>query len=256
MHDFFHTPLPQLLAQYGYLILFPAGVVAGPPAYVVAGALIAGGALNWLIVTLMLVAADLVGDAAYYSLGRWGHGPLMDRLGQRLKMTPERLQPIEDRFRRNDWILILIGKSQAFGAVVLYAAGATRMNFVRFLWWNLVATIPKIILFELVGYFFGATVMRSQHSVDVITFVMFGAALVLLVAYWLSAKYITGRDDRTHPATPDASPVLDAGKAQAASPPRTEVVAPQVSAPVATEVAVKAAKPARPAAPREGEVET
>ena len=65
MHDFFHTPLPQLLAQYGYLILFPAGVVAGPPAYVVAGALIAGGALNWLIVTLMLVAADLVGDAAY-----------------------------------------------------------------------------------------------------------------------------------------------------------------------------------------------
>ena len=182
MHDFFHTPLPQLLSQYGYII-----------------------ALNAIIVTIMLVAADLVGDAAYYSLGRWGHGPIVERIGKRLNITPERLQPIEDRFRRNDWILILIGKSQAFGAVVLYAAGATRMNFARFLWWNLVATIPKIILFELVGYFFGATVLRSRHSVDVITFVLFGSALVLLVAYWLSAKYLTQRDDRAHP-TADGEP--------------------------------------------------
>ncbi len=251
MHDFFHTPLPQLLSQYGYIILFPAGVVAGPPAYVVAGALIAGGALNAVIVTLMLVAADLVGDAAYYSLGRWGHGPLMDGLGRRLKMTPERLQPIEDRFRRNDWILILVGKSQAFGAVVLYAAGATRMNFVRFLWWNLVATIPKIILFELVGYFFGATVMRSQHSVDVITFVLFGTALVLLVAYWLSAKYLTQRDDRTH------SVAADGGEGEAAATaPQTEVFNAEDAAPKAVAASVNPPATARPPAAQDGEVET
>jgi membrane protein DedA with SNARE-associated domain len=249
MHDFFHTPLPQLLSQYGYIILFPAGVVAGPPAYVVAGALIAGGALNAVIVTLMLVAADLVGDAAYYSLGRWGHGPLMDGLGRRLNMTPERLQPIEDRFRRNDWILVLVGKSQAFGAVVLYAAGATRMNFVRFLWWNLVATIPKIILFELVGYFFGATVMRSQHSVDVITFVLFGAALVLLIGYWLSAKYLTQRDDRAHPHGPEGAAQLEDG---AAPQPVAAVVDAQASAP---KVAVKTARKPR-ATPPQGEVES
>ena len=241
MHDLFHTPLPQLLSQYGYVILFPAGVVAGPAAYLVAGALIAGGALNAVLVTLMLVAADLVGDAAYYSLGRWGHGPLMDGLGRRLKMTPERLQPIEDRFRRNDWILILVGKSQAFGAVVLYAAGATRMNFVRFLWWNLVATIPKIILFELVGYFFGATVLRSQRSVDVITFVLFGTALVLLVAYWLSAKYLIVRDDRAHPATTGAVAPAD-GDEGAAAAPHADVVDTQASAPRITETATKAAK--------------
>jgi membrane protein DedA with SNARE-associated domain len=256
MHDFFHTPLPQLLSQYGYIILFPAGVVAGPAAYLVAGALIAGGALNWLIVTIMLVAADLVGDAAYYSLGRWGHGPLMDGIGRRLSMTPERLQPIEDRFRRNDWILILIGKSQAFGAVVLYAAGATRMNFPRFLWWNLVATVPKIILFELVGYFFGATVLRSRHSVDVITFVLFGTALVLLVAYWLSAKYITGRDDRAHPATPEGALQMAGDEAGAPAPLQAEVIDAQASAPKAAEAMVKTPKAARPAASHESEVET
>jgi len=193
MHDLFHTPLPQLLSEYGYIILFPAGVIAGPAAYLVAGALIAAGTLDPVIVTLMLVFADLVGDVAYYSLGRWGHGPIVEQIGRRLAITPERLQPFEDRFRRNDWILILIGKTQAFGAVVLYAAGATRMNFVRFLGWNLVGTAPKIVLFELVGYFFGQTVLASRHSVNVITFVMFGSALVLLVAYGLSAKYLKRR---------------------------------------------------------------
>jgi membrane-associated protein len=208
MHDFFHTPLPQLLSQYGYIILFPAGVVAGPAAYLVAGALVASGSLNAIIVTIMLVAADLVGDAAYYSLGRWGHGPLVERIGKRLSLTPERLQPIEDRFRRNDRVLILIGKTQAFGAVVLYAAGATRMHFMRFLWWNMVATVPKIILFELVGYFaahfFGQAVFSSRHAIDGITFVLFGGALLLLVAYWFSAKYLKGRSDRDTPSPSNA----------------------------------------------------
>ena len=231
MHDFFHTPLPQLLSEYGYIILFPAGVVAGPAAYLVAGALI-----------------------AYYSLGRWGHGPLMDRIGRRLSMTPERLQPIEDRFRRNDWILILIGKSQAFGAVVLYAAGATRMNFMRFLWWNLVATVPKIILFELVGYFFGATVLHSQHSVDVISFVLFGSALVLLVAYWLSAKYLTQRDDQTHPAGAEGAAQLVIKEGDAPTP-ATVVDSPAGAPTIAKTAARSRRKPTAGAAP-EGEVES
>ena len=251
MHDFFHTPLPQLLSEYGYVILFPAGVIAGPAAYLVAGAMIASNTLDKVIVTLMLVAADLVGDAAYYSLGRWGHGPLMDGIGRRLSITPERLQPIEDRFRRNDWILILVGKSQAFGAVVLYAAGATRMNFMRFIWWNLVATVPKIIHFELVGYFFGATVLHSQHSVDVISFVLFGSALVLLVAYWLSAKYLTQRDNQTHPAAAGgaAQLVSDAGP-----PPSAVVDRPEGPATVAKPTPKRRREPPSDASP-DGDVE-
>jgi membrane protein DedA with SNARE-associated domain len=226
MHDILHT-LPQLLSQYGYIVLFPAGVIAGPAAYLIAGALIASGALNPVIVTLMLVFADLVGDAAYYSLGRWGHGPLVDRIGARLSLTLERLKPIEDRFRRNDWILILVGKTQAFGAVVLYGAGAVRMNFLRFLMWNVIGTFPKIVIFELVGYFFFHTVMRSRRAIDGITVILFGGSLVLLILYWLSAKYLMRRDTPKQTAgdEPIAVPVVSAS-GTSGSAPRSDAPAP------------------------------
>jgi membrane protein DedA with SNARE-associated domain len=179
-----------ILAQYGYSMLLPIAVVEGPAMAMIAGALVAAGQLNGVTACLLLIAADLVGDALYYGLGRYGHAPLLARISKRLALTPERLAPLERRFHDNDWKLLMIGKTQALGSVILYFAGASRMSFVRYMLVNLVGTAPKVILFELVGYFLWQSVLQSTRYIDYLTFVLFGAALVLLVIYWLIRRYL------------------------------------------------------------------
>ncbi len=182
--------LVALLSQYGYEVLFPIAVFEGPAATLIAGALVATGQLNGYTAFGVLVVADLVGDAFYYALGRWGHSRVLEQLGKRLGLTPEKLAPLEERFRRHDWKLLLVGKTQALGSLVLYFAGAIKMPFGRFMAWNLLATGPKTALFELAGYFLGETILHSRKYIDEVTVVSFGVALLLLVLYWLYKKFL------------------------------------------------------------------
>lgn len=196
MHPVLLPKLASLVSQYGYAVLFPVAVVEGPGAAIVSGALVGSGQLDGLTVVLMLVAADLVGDALYYALGRWGHTPLLERIGARLKITKERLGPLERHFRQHELKLIMIGKTQALGSVILYFAGAVKMSFTRFMLYNLVGTAPKILLFVSIGFFVGQTIIHSAKSVDYITFVTFGIALILLVSYWLARRYLKRQLDQ------------------------------------------------------------
>ncbi len=188
-HILFVRVIP-LFAKYGYMVLLPVAVVEGPAMALIAGALVAAGQMNGVTACLLLVAADLVGDAGYYSLGRFGHAPLLRWISKRLSLTPERLRPLEQRFRDNDWKLILIGKTQALGSIILYFAGASRMPFVRYMALNLAGTVPKVILFEAIGYFLGLSIISATHYIDYITIVMFGFALILLVLYILIRRYV------------------------------------------------------------------
>jgi membrane protein DedA with SNARE-associated domain len=183
-HAFLLRLLP-LMARYGYGVLLPVAVVEGPAVTIIAGALIAAGQLNAVVACLLLIVADLVGDVLYYCLGRFGHAPLVAKLSKRLSAASERLRPLEQRFRDNDWKLLMIGKTQALGSVILYMAGASRTPFVRYMVLNLLGTAPKVILFLTIGYFLGRGILSSTRYVDLITLVTFGVAGVLLASYFL-----------------------------------------------------------------------
>ena len=174
-----------LLARYGYTVLLPVAVVEGPAVTMIAGALVAAGQFDPVITCILLVAADLVGDVLYYCLGRFGHAPLVARLSKRLSAASEKLRPLEQRFRDNDWKLLMIGKTQALGSVILYMAGASRTPFGRYMVLNLLGTLPKVILFEAIGYFLGRGILSSTRYVDLITLLTFGVAGVLLASYIL-----------------------------------------------------------------------
>ncbi len=179
-----------ILAQYGYAVILPIAVVEGPAMAMIAGALVAAGQMNGFAACVLLVIADLIGDAGYYGLGRFGHAPLLAAISKRLSLTPERLAPLERRFHDNDWKLLMIGKTQALGSIILYFAGASRMSFARYMMLNVIGTVPKVVLFELVGYFLWRSVLQSTRYIDYVTVALFGLALVLLIAYWLVRRYL------------------------------------------------------------------
>ncbi len=190
---FLLTRVIPLLSTYGYALILPVAVVEGPAMAMVAGALVAGGQLNAVAACLLLVLADLVGDAIYYAAGRFGHAPLLRQISKRLSVRLERLHTLERHFHEHDWKILMIGKTQALGSIVLYMAGASRMPFWRYLALNVAATLPKVILFETVGYFLGISILHSTRYIDYVTVALFGLALVLLGLYWLLRRRL-GRD--------------------------------------------------------------
>jgi membrane protein DedA with SNARE-associated domain len=179
-----------LLGRYGYGALLPIAVFEGPAMAMIAGALVATGQMNPWVAGPLLIGADLVGDAAYYGLGRFGHAPLLRQISKRLKFTEERLRPLEQRFRDNDWKLIILGKTQALGSIILYFAGASRMPFLRYMALNLAGTVPKVVLFGLAGYLLARGILHSTKYVDYVTVTLFGATFLLLVIYMLASRYL------------------------------------------------------------------
>jgi membrane protein DedA with SNARE-associated domain len=184
-----------LLLQYGYFLLFPIAVIEGPIAAIVAGALVASGALSLWIVIGVLILADLVGDLLYYSLGRWGHVRFLENLVEKIGITNERLEPLTHNFKKNSIKLLLIGKTQGLGSIILYFAGVAKMPLPRFLWWNFVGTVPKVLLFVTIGYFFGQTLIQSQKAIDYLTLSSFGIALLLIVGYFAAKWFLETKID-------------------------------------------------------------
>jgi membrane protein DedA with SNARE-associated domain len=190
MHHDLLSQIGPLVSQYGMAVLFPIAVIEGPAVSMVAGGLVASGQFGWLSVALLLIGADLVGDALYYSRGRWGHTPFLRRLERCLSLTEERFRPIEEGFRRHDWKILLIGKTQPFGSVILFFAGATKMPVGRYLLFNLLATAPKVALFEGAGYLLGASIAHSMKYFDYLSFILFGIGAIMLYSYYRVRKYL------------------------------------------------------------------
>jgi len=186
----------SLLEAHPYLWLFPLAVVEGPLVAMVAGSMVSLGLVSWPLAYPLVVAADLVGDTAFYVLGRFGHRPRVRRALGRLGVKSSSLDRLEALFRKRGARVLVGGKLTHFaGAPVLAAAGLARIGYGRFLLWNLVATVPKSAALMAVGYLFGWQAVRYLDRGSALLLLISLAALVGLVA-WRWSKRDRGEDSR------------------------------------------------------------
>ena len=89
----------QLLQAHGLLLLFPLAMVEGPIVTVLAAYLARLGHLNLAAVFIVVIVADLVGDAVLYLVGRLSHGSLPPRWRARLGLDEARQAALERYFR-------------------------------------------------------------------------------------------------------------------------------------------------------------
>lgn len=183
----------SFLNTYGYAVIFPISIIEGPIVAVLAGILVATGQMNAAIVFLILLAGDVVGDAGYYLLGRYGGHPFVRRWGHRFGITDSKLESAEAHFAEHDWKILLLGKLQMSpiptGLATLIAAGMMRMPFWRYLFYNVVGTIPRLIVFEGVGIVFGVSFLSMNKGVfDTITIASLAITALVLVYFFVFRK--------------------------------------------------------------------
>ncbi len=186
----------SLLFAYRYFALFVIMVVEGPIITVIGGFLSSVGALNLYVTFAVVVIGDVVGDSIYYALGRWGRWGFIDRWGHYVGITRERVEKIERHFDKHSGKTLVLGKlTHAIGSIILFAAGVSRMSYWRFLWFNFVATLPKSLLFILVGFYFGASLMRINRILNITTLVMLGLFGIMIITF-LGMRVLAKRLDQ------------------------------------------------------------
>lgn len=186
----------QGLGQWTYLLVgFMAfaetgaflGFVAPGEITVIVGGVVAGqGEINVVALIAIVWICAVLGDMTSYYVGKRLGREFMEKHGKRLKITPERLDKVEDFFERRGGLTIVVGRFIGLvRPIAPFLAGSTHMPFRRFLAYDIVAAGIWSATFVLLGFVFWHSFGKvSQYARKGALFL--GAALVLGVGLiWL-----------------------------------------------------------------------
>jgi membrane protein DedA with SNARE-associated domain len=163
-------------------------VFEGPIVTVIAGFLASLGYFNLFLLYPLAVLGDLVGDTFYYSVGRWGGRRLIKRWGKYLPIKDEDIFRIERLFHKHGGKTLVLGKIVQVGiTAVLVSAGLAKMRYWKFLYYNAIVTLPKSLLFVLVGFYFGRAYNKISNYLDLIIFV---TLIILVMLFFILKKKI------------------------------------------------------------------
>ncbi len=173
----------QLIQSHGLWLLAPFAVIEGPIVTVIAAYLARLGYMSLPGVYLVCVLGDLIGDALYYAIGRFGPAILNDRWQARLGMTAARKLTLGEHFADKGGRTLLFGKwTHSAGLPIMFASGMARMNFTQYMWYNLIGTIPKSAVFVALGYFIGDAYASIDTYIYRISLLLL--VVVLAVGFW------------------------------------------------------------------------
>ncbi len=189
----FHLTLQTVLeiaSRDGYLILALIAIPEGPIVAMVSGYFVAIHIFNPVLAFLALMIGDFIGDSVYYLFGYLSRRrDKIPKFLSYLKITEERILKAEEIFSRHGIKLLLFGKTQPIGSAILFLAGFSRMPYLQFITVNMLATIPKMIILEYLGYALSASYKKfDTYIYDLgLSFLLVG--LFLCLFFYIRKKY-------------------------------------------------------------------
>jgi len=164
--------------------MLPIAIFEGPIVTVIGGFLSAHNLLNPYIVFSISILGDLVGDLLYYILGRWGRSTFLMRWAGLLGATDERVEKLERHFEKHSGKTLVVGKlTHGVGSMVLIAAGASRMSVGKFVFYNVLSSLPKSLAFVLVGYYYGQAYRQISGFLNYVALALLGLVAAFLLFY-------------------------------------------------------------------------
>jgi membrane-associated protein len=195
--------LQEIIGQYGtltYLILFliifcETGLVVmpllpGDSLLFAAGTFAALGALNPVLLIVLLCIAAIAGDTVNYWVGKWV-GP--KAFSGRIRwLRQDYLDRTQDFYRRHGGKTIVLARFvPIIRTFAPFVAGVGVMQYSRFIVYNVVGGVVWVTLFTLGGYLFGnLPVIRENFSLVVLAII--AVSMIPLVTEWLKSRRRAG----------------------------------------------------------------
>ena len=188
--------LGNLINEYGlliYAILFAivfieTGLVImpflpGDSLLFAAGAFAAIGDINLLLVILIFVIAAILGDSLNYYLGLKA-GPAIFRKENGIFFNKKYLVATDAFYKKHGGKSIIIARFLPFiRTFAPFVAGIGKMNYARFLGYNIGGGILWVLLFVLGGYFFGTIpIVKENFSLVILLIIIISVAPIIIKA--------------------------------------------------------------------------
>jgi membrane protein DedA with SNARE-associated domain len=174
----------SFLEHASYSLLFVMMLVEGHIVTMLAGAACAAGILKLPLAYATVTAGDLTADSLYYAFGRWGRESFIKRYGKYVGLTVERVERLDKHIGLHANKLLVIGKiTHGLGGTFMVAAGMARMSYPRFMLVNAASSLPKSLVFLLIGYYYASMIGRASLIVKVVGIVFAVAAVIVISVY-------------------------------------------------------------------------
>jgi membrane-associated protein len=166
---------------FGEAALFFGFVLPGETAVVYGGVLADAGKVSVAVVLAVVIVAAVFGDSIGFEVGR-KLGPRITRAPV-LRNHPERVAAGQEYLRRRGGRAVVMGRFTAFlRAVMPGLAGASRMEYPRFLVFNVLGGVLWGTACVLLGYFAAHSISKVTHYLGVTSGVI--VALMVLALLW------------------------------------------------------------------------
>lgn len=174
---------------FGEAALLFGFVLPGETAVLYGGVLAAAGKVPLAVVLVVVLVAAVVGDSIGFEIGR-KLGPRMVRAPV-LRNHPDRIEEAQAYLRRRGGRAVVMGRFTAFlRAVMPGLAGASRMPYRRFLFFNVIGGVLWGTACVLLGFFAAHSISRITHALGVTS----GVVIVVIAAGIIWAWHRRTRD--------------------------------------------------------------
>lgn len=189
------TGLVPWIMLHGYTLFFIATVIEGALVTTAAGVVAGLGYFNIFAVIGISIAGDLVGDIAYYFIGRFSENIIHSKFFRFFGFHEERVEEMKKLLHTHTAkALLLIKLSPLIGPPGLISVGAVNVPFRKFLKMTVIISACKAVFFGLVGYFSAQSYVHISKAISHGQYLFIGLILFLVlvqVLYKKAAKRLT-----------------------------------------------------------------
>ncbi len=190
--------LDELIAWGGYtaltvIVFCETGLLAGfflpgDSLLVTAGLVASQGKMNFLILNGLLMAAAVLGDSTGYAIGYFA-GPKIFNRPDSLFFKREYLERTHQFFERYGGKTILLARFvpivRTFAPTV---AGAGKMSYKKFLFYNVIGGVLWVLAMLSVGYFLGRSFPNIDKHLHVVIGLVIFISFLPLLHEWRQAR--------------------------------------------------------------------
>lgn len=180
-----------LIKTYGYWLIFPIAFVEGPIITIICGWLSSLGILNFFLVYLLVITADLSGDILYYSIGYWGGPPLIRKFGKFLRIDLDQVLKMKNHFDNHGGKILAVGKiTPHIGVItVLVGAGLSKYRFSLFIYYCLLTEMVAALILVSLGFYLGSAYQQiaiylNYWGAAVSIFAVLVVLVIIYRFYW------------------------------------------------------------------------
>ncbi len=194
----FTTTIDHLLQSYGYSVVFSViGLEAmgmplpGESMIIATGVYAAAtGRLDISLVIAAATAGAIMGDNAGYLIGRSAGFPLLHRYGRYVGLNERRLTLGRYLFKKEGGKVVFVGRFIAIlRTFVALMAGASKMDWKTFLFWNAVGGVVWSTVYGLGAYMLGDV----MHEIAGRAGIVLGVGAVFVIGW---AIYFLRRNEK------------------------------------------------------------